>query len=372
MKVSSKAVGPMAFCLIVVCGGWSSWGAPAPSGNLPDAPLSLAPAIHKAPTWQPEHAAAARDEALGWVMQMNPDVAPQAAALWEGITETASGGDLLDRLANTFALVDPRAATLVDLCSRPRTHVLLPDEHWLASDETTRFEASNMRLFLGRWLVEGQWFDEALEQLDGLQTGEVVAPAELLFFQGVVYHRLLDKDNKEKGLKAVGSLIDGSDFSPRRYVAVALLMQSDLNAFEAETLDHIARRMEDIHRRLDLGRAGPKVKKVEGDVIASLDKMIKKIEEDQEKQQQQQQGNPKGSQSNNPMQDSRPAAQKGPGEVDRKHLAAKEGWGSLAPKQREEALQNVGREFPPHYRDIIEQYYRRKATEGSEDLDMKK
>ena len=46
--------------------------------------------------------------------------------------------------------------------------------------------------------------------------------------------------------------------------------------------DDIARRMDDIHRRLDLGRAGPKVKKAEDGVIAALDKMIKKIEEEQE------------------------------------------------------------------------------------------
>ena len=35
-------------------------------------------------------------------------------------------------------------------------------------------------------------------------------------------------------------------------------MQADLNALEEETLDHIARRMEDIERRLDLGRPAPR------------------------------------------------------------------------------------------------------------------
>ncbi len=42
--------------------------------------------------------------------------------------------------------------------------------------------------------------------------------------------------------------------------------------------------MEDIRRRLDLGRAGPKVRKVEKGVIESLDKLIKKLEEEQQKQ----------------------------------------------------------------------------------------
>ena len=106
--------------------------------------------------------------------------------------------------------------------------------------------------------------------------------------------------------------------------------------------------------------------------MPSLDKMIKKIEEDQQKQQQQQQGNSSSSQSNQPAQDSRPMALKGPGEVTKKQFKDHGGWGDLPPKQREEALQLVGREFPPHYRDIIEQYYRGQATKGSENSDIKK
>ena len=343
----------------------------APGNNLPDMPAAAAPAIRKAPTWQPERGSVVRAEAIGWIMQTNPDLASQATSLWEGVNDSTAGGELLDRLAQTFSLADSRAAALVELCSHPRTRVVLPEQTWLNDKSTSPLEAANMKLYFGRWLVEGQWFDEALEQLDGLQTSDVVAPAELLFFQGVVYHRLVDKDNKEKGLKVIGSLMDGSDASPRRYIAVATLIQSDLNAFEAETLDHIARRMEDIHRRLDLGRAGPKVKKVEGDVIASLDKMIKKIEEEQDKQQQQQ-GNSSSSQSNRPAQDSTPATLKGPGEVTKKQFKDHGGWGDLPPKQREEALQQVGREFPPHYRDIIEQYYRGQATKGSDGNELKK
>ena len=39
---------------------------------------------------------------------------------------------------------------------------------------------------------------------------------------------------------------------------MARLLRADLTALEDESLDHIARRMRDITRRLDLGRAGPK------------------------------------------------------------------------------------------------------------------
>ena len=94
--------------------------------------------------------------------------------------------------------------------------------------------------------------------------------------------------------------------SPRRYVAVARLMQADLGGLKPDTLDHIARRMEDIWRRLELGRGGPKVRKVEDGVVESLDKMIQKIE------QQQQQQNCNGGQNSKPANVGRPMGGRGP------------------------------------------------------------
>ena len=39
-----------------------------------------------------------------------------------------------------------------------------------------------------------------------------------------------------------------------------------------------------------------------------------------------------------------------------------DGWGNLPPHEREAALQQIGREYPPHYREAIEQYFKRLAT----------
>ena len=58
------------------------------------------------------------------------------------------------------------------------------------------------------------------------------------------------------------------------------------------------------------------------------------------------------------MEDSRPAELKGPGRVDPKDIGSSSGWGDLPPKQREQALEQLGREFPAHYRELIEQYFR--------------
>jgi hypothetical protein len=119
--------------------------------------------------------------------------------------------------------------------------------------------------------------------------------------------------------------------------------------------------MEDIRRRLDLGRAGEKVIKVEDGVIASLDKLIEELEE-QEKKKQQSPGQG-GAQSNQPMQDSQIAEQKGEGRVEKKNIGTGTGWGDLPPKEREAALQQIGKQFPAHYREAIEQYFRKLASE---------
>jgi hypothetical protein len=170
---------------------------------------------------------------------------------------------------------------------------------------------------------------------------------------------------RDEGLKSIARLLENEDEIPRRYASLARLMQADLEGLEDDSLDHIARRMDDIRRRLDLGRAGPKVREVEDGVIASLDKLIEEVEK------QQQAAAAAASQSGGgqpmptkPLQDSMPMGGKGEGNVANKPIGEKSGWGNLPPRERQEALQQISKEFPAHYRDMIEQYFRKLATEG--------
>jgi hypothetical protein len=313
----------------------------------------------QAPAWRPPSAEDVKAQVSAWLDRCGADQATRAkaAALWAGRGEGMTAADLLGRVAETCAVVDPRAARLWQFCAAGRPGAGLPSQAWLADPKTPPLVAANLRLYYGRWLVEAGWYDEALEQLSPLKPADVVAPAELLFCQAVASHRLL---RKEEGLLAVHQLLDGAEESPRRYVALARLMQEDLDALEPDTLDHIARRMDDVRRRLDLGRAGPKVREVEDGVVQSLDKMIKKIES-QQKQLARNSG--QSLEPSRPAEESRPMPGLGDGLVARKYLGNKSGWGNLPPKDREEAIQRAGREFPAHYRDIVEQYFRRLATE---------
>ena len=315
------------------------------------------------PTWQtptPSGVAAQLEEYLH-----SAGIAPDRQALVRDTWRSAGEGeaDLLDRLANSLAKADEQVAELVAFCNRPGTPGPLPEFAWLANSENPRLVRHNMRLYLARWLVQQGYYDEALSWTDGLATDDVVAPDALLFYRAIAQHRLVRPNEADATL---GQLLQREEGLPARYQKLANLMRQDLAGLEDESLDHIARRMEDIRRRLALGRSGERVQGVENDVIESLDKLIKKAE-DQMQQSQCAAGSAGGQQSGTPMQDSRLAELKAPGKVEPRDIGRGAGWGNLPDKDREKALQEIGREFPSHYREVIEEYFRRLAAEEPTD-----
>ena len=298
-----------------------------------------------------------------YAQQLKADEATQLkiTALWPDEAAALEGADLLERLTASISVLDIRAKALVDHCEAPRSSIALPKFDVLTDEALPSLVRSNLRLLYGRWLAQNDLMDEALEQFKGLAVTDVVDPATLLFHQGLAHHRLLEKD---ACLAAVRKLLENEERLPKRYSTLARLMEADLQPLKVDSLDEIARLMEDIRRRLDLGRAGKKVRDEEDAVIAKLEKLIEEKEKQQQQQQQQQQGSPQGSQSSNPAQRSNAADMKGKGEVDPKDIGKKEGWGNLPAKERQEVLQQIGRELPAHFRETIEEYFKRLAQDG--------
>jgi hypothetical protein len=320
----------------------------------------------KQPTWSAPSAAAVRADVFKWLedRKVDADRHKQAEALWPKEGAESSGGELLDRVVKTMAVADPQARELTDLCAKPKTIGPLPKFSWLADEKLPAIERNNLRLWYGRWLAQERLYDYALGQLKGLEPTDVVDPASLLFYQSVADHWLLLKD---PGLKTIARLLERKKELPRRYAQTAELMQTDLAALKDESLDHIDRRMRDVDARLDTGAAGKKVRGVEDGIIASLDKMI---EEEEQRQQAAaaaaNQMGPGGRRSSSPAPDSAPLKGKGPGDVAKKPIGNKANWGDLPAKDRQEALQSIGKEYPSHYRDVIEQYFKRLATDEEE------
>jgi hypothetical protein len=317
------------------------------------------------PSWQPANADAVYRQLDDYVRSLPNSTQRQSAIrdLWWRPADDSGRGDLLDRLAACLAEVNPQVSDLVAFCSKPDRPTTLPDFSWLANSETPPLVRYNMRLFYARWLAQNGFDDEALSWTDGLRPVDVVAPESLLFYRAVASHRLVQTDRADA---TVAELLQRNDELPLRYQKLAALMQQDLAGLDDESLDHVARRMADVRRRLDLGRSGKTVQLVENGVIDSLDKLIKDLEDQAQKQQSQASASG-GQPSGTPMQDSRLAELKAPGKVEPRDVGHGADWGDMSDKDREQALQEVGREFPSHYREVIEEYFRRLAAEESDD-----
>jgi len=319
----------------------------------------------RAPSWSIPTEEEVRRRLAAWLAaesaagRVDATAAATMDARWSA-DRAAASGDLLDRVVHAIAQADPRC----DAIRRGAASAAAADTSWLDAADTAPFERDAVKLWLGREWVRQDRFDEGLAVMAGLDPADAVDPAALLFHRAACQHWMLEADLAAESLDR---LLERAGEIPIRYERVARLLRSDLASLEDESLDHIARRMRDSTRRLDQGRAGPRTLAVQEGVIESLDKLIKAIEQQQQQQQQQQSqasGGSGGGRGGNatPMDDSRIAGGKGPGEVTKRDIGEGDGWGKLPPHQREEAMQQIGREFPAHYREAIEHYFKRLAS----------
>jgi len=327
--------------------------------------LTALSTVHaKEPTWHLVESEEVHGQLTAWLSTTSLSPSERAKVLelwWDLANREEKSIDLLDRLVLCLASADERSAQLVDFCAGTASSLRESQFPWLANSQTAPLIRYNLRLYFARWLVQEGFYDEALAWTEGLTTTDVVAPASLLFYRAIAQHRLV---LPEKAIDSLQQLLEQENDLPERYQKLAQLMRHDLAGLEEESLDHIARRMADIGRRLGQGRSDEPVQKVEQGVLDSLDKLIKKIE-DQQQQQAQQQGSGSGS-GGTPMQESRLAELKAEGKVDRRDIGNSVDWGDLPPKEREQAMQEIGRDFPSHYREVIEEYFRRLASEETD------
>ncbi|MDP7020393.1 MAG: hypothetical protein QGG36_31635 [Pirellulaceae bacterium] len=313
--------------------------------------------LEKRASWNALTTAEVRARIDGWLKDkdLSDEQKLQLDLLWpkEGGVQRE---ELLDQTAVTISLFDADAKQLVQACRGEGAKV--PSHDFLA--QSTPFVRDNMKLYLGRWMARNELYDEALGQLDELKSDAVVDPATLLFYQGVTNHRLLKKDGC---VNALTKLLENEGKLPVRYERLAQLMAADLKPLKVDSPDEISRLMDDVQRRLKLGRAGKRVRTEEEEIIAKLDKIIEKLEE-QLKQQQGGGGGGSSSAPSSPLQDSQAAQLKGPGDVDQKRTGDKSGWGNLPPEKRRATMQQISREMGAHYRELIEEYFRKLAKEG--------
>jgi hypothetical protein len=255
----------------------------------------------------------------------------------------------------TFSLAKPAADELVKQCQFGIPAA--PTSPLLESDAGSDFFTSNLQAYVGTFLTQAEFFDEALTLFEKTKPQQLIDPASYFFHKAVCEHRLL---KAKEGLATLKQLLENTSDVPVRYSTVADLMKSDLEKLKEKSLDEVSRMMSDVERRLKLGRGGAKVQKTEEEIVSRLDELIKKIEQQQQQQSQSQSGNGQGTPEGAP--DSIIKGSTAPGEIDKRDIGKKAGWGGLPPKQQTKARNLIDRELPPHYRNAIEQYLRKLAA----------
>src|SRR2546430_9261427 len=166
---------------------------------------------------------------------------------------------VLDRLAATLEMGDKDAAALLKRSrdANALAPTALPEV--LADAKRSQFFRANLALAYARNLANRKVYEEALETLKLFKAEQSVDPASYLFFRAVAEHGLLLKKDAND---SIARLLDDVPSAPERYKAVPALMPFDMVSWQDKDLSAIARKMDNIQRRLDLARGGQQTQKI--------------------------------------------------------------------------------------------------------------
>jgi hypothetical protein len=319
-------------------------------------------------------APAAKASCAAWLASVGKtDAATQARfeAIWE-----AEDRSVLDMVAQTLALGDPAAARLLAEARDGAAPAPTTIPELLKDTKAPVFFRANLALAYARALSQRRVQEETLEVLKLIRPEQVADPAAYLFHRSVAEHALL---HKAEATQTINRLLEDGVGVPERYKTVAALMLLDMQTWQDKDLGAIARKMENIERRLDLARGGPQTQKLQREVVARLDELIKELENKAKNgkssasgQQPNDGGCPDGSQPGNqpgsanqakkPMPDSMLPPGTGTGRVDPvKMRKLVEEWGRMPPREQARALQDLTQGMSARHREAIENYFRNLA-----------
>jgi hypothetical protein len=172
--------------------------------------------------------------------------------------------------------------------------------------------------------------------------------ATVSFYRAANFYALNDR---QKALYHAQQVVDS--FHPvARYSTVAWRMIDEAQRWSTGDLADIGRDMRVSGDRLARAVGDPETRRVQQEVIDKLDRLIKEMETPPV--------NPSPSDPVEPPQQpsEAPGEVAGRGVVEDKRLKKMaEQWGTLPPKERARAIQEMSKELPPKFRPMIEAYF---------------
>jgi hypothetical protein len=215
----------------------------------------------------------ARGQALAWLKTVGKtDAALQKAFDQIWADESRS---IVDRVGDSLALGDAEAAKLLAEVRDPAKPAPTTVPAILSDPKRSAFERSNLGLAYSKALSSRRIYEECLQSLKLIKPEQVVDPSAYLFYRSVAEHAMLLKD---EATRSIVRLLDDAVDVPERYKMVSVLMAFDMQSWKDKDLGWIARKMDNIERRLELARGGPETQKIQKQVVARLDELIKKME----------------------------------------------------------------------------------------------
>jgi hypothetical protein len=216
----------------------------------------------------------ARAQALDWLKasgKTDPESLKSFDALWNAKEDVS----LLSRVAGTLRLGDADAAKLLDTAADADTPAPTEVPALLKDAKRPTFFRANLGLAYARSLSNRRVYEEALDVLRQVKPDQVVDPGAYFFHRALAEHALL---LKEDAFHSITAVIEDCGDAPDRYKMVSILMLYDMRSWKDKDLGWIARKMNNIERRLELARGGPQTQKMQKEVVARLDELIKELE----------------------------------------------------------------------------------------------
>lgn len=283
--------------------------------------------------------------------------------------ESRKSGDVASLLDESLAVLSPDFKAGLDALGADQMDAAAAKFSKLAESDDP-YVAVNAAFFAAQAMVARDQLRDAHALLKGLfarhplVTHYTTHADHLVFLLGFAQANMLEYESARQTFELFLSQFPSA---PERFRTTAQQIVTELERREPERLGDVTDLLNYAKRELHLGRTDDDVVTKQKRAVSLLDRLIEEAE------QQEQQGGGGGGKggrskrsSGKPRQSSSPRQQSelNQSTEDKKNLGrpntAKPGemWGKMPPKEREQILQALQKQFPSQYRDLTEQYYR--------------
>jgi len=280
-------------------------------------------------------------------------------------------------LDDCLAVISPAFKQALDR-SAAEQNEQAADEFRRLTGEQDPYVSVSSAYFAAQALISLDQINEAREVLAGAFSGRENAAhftshaGEMLFLLGFTQANTMQYGPAERSL---GYFLQHAPDAPERFRTSAAQMLTELQRRVPGRLPDVYDLMQYAHREMALGDTNDDVIRSQDEAIRLLDQMI------QQSEQQEQQGKGKGGGGKSSGKNRKDSARRGARQADTprdrtetnrdddgrgiekrleraRRARPGDAWGRLTPKEREQVLQSLQKQFPTQYRELVEQYYR--------------